>query len=50
MGDAGACQTKNMGDYEDEEEKEKESIPLDEVRDIDDDDDDDEKQWWLWWL
>lgn len=29
--EAGACQTRNMGSYEDEEEDEKQAAPLDEV-------------------
>lgn len=29
--EAGACQTRNMGSYEDDEEEEKEVAPLDEV-------------------
>jgi hypothetical protein len=30
--EAGACQTRNVGSYEDEEKEEKEVAPLDEVR------------------
>lgn len=30
--EAGACQTRNVGSYEDEEEDEKQAAPLDEVR------------------
>lgn len=32
MTEAGACQTRNMGSYEDEEEEEKQAAPLDEVK------------------